>query len=48
MFIMKCLLSINSMENNEPIIRSIKPSAVSLKQLYCEGYAYPTSLTKAV
>ena len=32
MFIMKCLLSINSMENNEPIIRSIKPSAVSLKR----------------
>ena len=32
MFIMKCILSINSMENNEPIIRSIKPSAVSLKR----------------
>ncbi len=32
MFIMKCLLSINSIENNEPIIRSIKPSAVSLKR----------------
>ena len=32
MFIMKCLLSINSTENNEPIIRSIKPSAVSLKR----------------
>ena len=31
MFIMKCTLSINSMENNEPIIRSIKPSAMSLK-----------------
>ena len=31
MFIMKCLLSINSVENNEPIIRSIKPSAVSIK-----------------
>ena len=31
MFILKCTLSINSMENNEPIIRSIKPSAVSIK-----------------
>lgn len=31
MFIMKCLLSINSVENNEPIIRSIKPSAVNIK-----------------
>lgn len=32
MFIMKCTLSINSIENNETIIRSIKPSAVSLKR----------------
>lgn len=32
MFIMKCTLSINSVENNEPIIRSIKPSAVSLRR----------------
>ena len=31
MFIMKCTLSINSVENNEPIIRSIKPSAVTIK-----------------
>lgn len=31
MFTMKCTLSINSMENNEPIIRSIKPSAVTIK-----------------
>ena len=32
MFFMKCTLSINSVENNEPIIRAIKPSAVNIKQ----------------
>jgi hypothetical protein len=32
MFIMNCTISINSVENNEPLIRSIKPSAVSLKR----------------
>lgn len=32
MFTMKCLLSINSVENNEVIVRSIKPSAVTIKK----------------